>query len=140
MYCEIYNNIYLKKVSAVNCQPSMVIVQFPTYLGPSFLPDEENCVPILPMKKHHFDKKDHTRTAFPLLLGYALTIHKVSLQFVCMYVCMYVCMNVCMYVYICIYIYIYIYIYICVCVCVCVFIYVYIYIYICIHIYIYNVI
>ena len=56
--------------------PSMVIVQFPQYIGPSYLKDYPNCVPIVPMKKDWFTgKKLCWRIMLPLKLAYGTTIH-----------------------------------------------------------------
>ena len=56
--------------------PSMVIVQFPQYIGPSYLNDCNNCVPIVPMKKDWFTgKKLCWRRMLPLKPAYGTTIH-----------------------------------------------------------------
>ena len=56
----------------------MLLLQFPSYTGPSYLPDEEKIVPIYPIHAnwHTRDKDEMTRTQFPLIPGYAITVHK----------------------------------------------------------------
>ena len=59
--------------------PRAVLVQFDGYIGPTF-PNKDNVeklVPIVPVT-HTWKKQKTTmtRTALPLILGYALTIHK----------------------------------------------------------------
>ena len=57
--------------------PAFLICHFPGYLGHAFLPGEEGTVPIFPVRKEWYDqKKLYSRTGYPLLLGYSLTIHK----------------------------------------------------------------
>ena len=48
--------------------PNMVLVQFPQYIGPSYLEDCNNCVPIMPIKRDW-------RIMLPLKPAYATTIH-----------------------------------------------------------------
>ena len=56
--------------------PSMVIVQFPQYIGPSYMKDCNNCVPIVPLKKYWFTgKKLCWRRMLPLKPAYGTTIH-----------------------------------------------------------------
>ena len=56
--------------------PSLVIVQFPDYIGPSFLNDLEKCVPIVPLRRSWFmGKKLCWRIMLPLKLAYATSIH-----------------------------------------------------------------
>ena len=58
--------------------PALLLVHFPNYIGPSFLEDEECIVPVVP----HFSTWRNragvsmSRTQFPLIYGYAITIHK----------------------------------------------------------------
>ena len=59
--------------------PRAVLVIFDVYIGPTF-PNKDNVeklVPIVPVT-HTWKKQKTTmtRTALPLILGYALTIHK----------------------------------------------------------------
>ena len=59
--------------------PRAVLVKFDGYIGPTF-PNKDNVeklVPIVPVS-HTWKKQKTTmtRTALPLILGYALTIHK----------------------------------------------------------------
>ena len=58
--------------------PDMLLLQFPSYTGPSYLPDEEKIVPIYPIQAtwHTRDKDEMARTQFPLIPGYAITVHK----------------------------------------------------------------
>ena len=56
--------------------PCIVIVQFPQYIGPSYLKDYNNCVPIVPRKKDWFTgKKLCWRIMLPLKPAYGTTIH-----------------------------------------------------------------
>ena len=57
--------------------PSVVICNFPGYTGPSFLPDHPHSFPIVPIQRIWHDKSTVcSRTALPLSLAWALTIHK----------------------------------------------------------------
>ena len=60
--------------------PDMLLVHFPGYKGPSCLgpEEEETVVPIFPVQAEWYNdrRKRLTRTQFPLLYGYAITIHK----------------------------------------------------------------
>ena len=59
--------------------PDMLLVRFPNYTGPSYRPDlEEHLVPIFPTLAVWYsrDRRCMTRFQFPLLPGYAITIHK----------------------------------------------------------------
>ena len=57
--------------------PAFVLVEFKDYIGPAFLPDHPTWVPIKAITKNWWDKnKQLSRTQFPLMLGYSLTIHK----------------------------------------------------------------
>ena len=59
--------------------PESVIVIFPDYKGPSYLKDVPNAVPITPVCREWFSNKIHcSRTMFPFILGYALSIHKLQ--------------------------------------------------------------
>ena len=56
--------------------PCIVIVQFPQYIGPSYLKDYNNCVPIVPRKKDWFTgKKLCWRIMLPLKPAYGTIIH-----------------------------------------------------------------
>ena len=58
--------------------PAMLICRFPTYKGPSFLPEISDClVPVFPVRRDWMSGKvSYSRTMFPLLLAYSMTIHK----------------------------------------------------------------
>ena len=57
--------------------PSVVICTFPGYTGPSFLPGVPNSFPVVPIQRVWNDKSTVcSRTALPLSLAWALTIHK----------------------------------------------------------------
>ena len=54
----------------------MVIVQFPQYIGPSFLENCNNCVPIFPIRRDWYrGKKPCWRIMLPLKPAYGTTIH-----------------------------------------------------------------
>ena len=53
--------------------PEAIIVEVPDYCGPSFYADEPTWVPILPMTVYKKDTRK-SRTQFPLVAGFALTI------------------------------------------------------------------
>ena len=56
--------------------PSMVIVQFPQYIGPTYLDNCNNCVPIVPIRRVWFSgKKTCWRIMLPLKMAYGTTIH-----------------------------------------------------------------
>ena len=56
--------------------PSMVIVQFPQYIGPSYLKNCNNCVPIVPIRRDWYSgKKPCWRRMLPLKAAYGTTIH-----------------------------------------------------------------
>ena len=60
-----------------NGMPHFIVVAFPDYLGPSFLPDHPGTVPIFPRTAEwKVGTKQCTRRSFPLIPAYALTIHK----------------------------------------------------------------
>ena len=57
--------------------PAFVLVYFPQYTGPSFHPNEEKIVPIVPVLRKWYDSRtEHNRTMLPLIPSYAITIHK----------------------------------------------------------------
>ena len=56
--------------------PDMVIVEFDQYIGPSFLADEEKCIPVVVQERHFIKNKEQClRKALPLKPGYAISIH-----------------------------------------------------------------
>ena len=58
-------------------RPAMVVVDFPAYIGPALFPDHPTWVPITAVTKNWWEKqKQMSRTQFPLMLGWSLTIHK----------------------------------------------------------------
>ena len=62
--------------------PSIVIVQFPQYIGPSYLKDCSNCVPIVPIRRDWYSgKKPCWRIMIPLKPAYGTTIHSSQGQF-----------------------------------------------------------
>ncbi|XP_070182372.1 uncharacterized protein [Littorina saxatilis] len=59
--------------------PVAVIGIFDDYCGPSFLPDISKSVPICPVRRTWFSNKVQcTRVMLPMILGYALSIHKLQ--------------------------------------------------------------
>ena len=58
--------------------PAMLICRFPAYKGPSFMPElGDHLVPVFPVQRDWMSgKKSYSRTAFPLLLAYSMTIHR----------------------------------------------------------------
>ena len=62
--------------------PLAVIVSFDNYKGPTLLPDYPSSVPIVPIRRtwnQNLPKdKQCARTMLPLMLGYALSIHKLQ--------------------------------------------------------------
>ena len=55
--------------------PEAIVCDFPDYCGPVFYPDEPTWVPILPMTAFKNGTR-MTRTQFPLVPGFALTVNK----------------------------------------------------------------
>ena len=55
--------------------PKAVIIQFDEYLGPSFHPYIDKCVPVIPITATD-DSGTKERTQIPITLGWAMTIHK----------------------------------------------------------------
>ena len=56
--------------------PDFIIVQVYQYTGPSYLPDEPKCVPIVPITRHWFlNNKQCSRTMLPIRPAYAISIH-----------------------------------------------------------------
>jgi len=59
--------------------PAAIIATFEEYRGPPYLPDLPKSVPIVPVRREWFSNKIHcTRTMLPMILGYALSIHKLQ--------------------------------------------------------------
>jgi hypothetical protein len=59
--------------------PAGIIATFDDYKGPPFLPNLEKSVPIVPVRRDWHANKIHcTRTMLPIILGYALSIHKLQ--------------------------------------------------------------
>ena len=57
--------------------PEFVIVHFPKYIGPEFIPGQPGTVPIFPQcREWMIGENKFSRKALPLLLGYAVTIHR----------------------------------------------------------------
>ena len=55
--------------------PDALVCEFPAYCGPAFYEDEPKWVPILPLTSYK-DGTRMSRTQFPLVAGYALTVNK----------------------------------------------------------------
>ena len=59
--------------------PVAIIATFNSYIGPPFLPGLANSVPICPVTTDwHSQKMKLTRRMLPIILGYALSIHKLQ--------------------------------------------------------------
>ena len=58
------------------CMPLCALVRFDTYDGPAFFPDDPKVVPIVPATSHFGSDKSMSRTNLPLILAWAITIHK----------------------------------------------------------------
>ena len=59
--------------------PICLIVTFEKYYGPSFIDSLPKSVPICPIRREWFSQqKSYSRTMLPLILGYALSIHKLQ--------------------------------------------------------------
>ena len=59
--------------------PICLIVTFDRYYGPSFIESLPKSVPICPVRREWFSQqKTYSRTMLPLILGYALSIHKLQ--------------------------------------------------------------
>jgi ATP-dependent DNA helicase PIF1 len=57
--------------------PAVVLVKVDQYIGPSYLEEIDKVVPIVPKSFSWFqDQKECTRTALPLVLSWAISIHK----------------------------------------------------------------
>ena len=69
--------IYKEGNCPSNKLPDLVICHFPNYIGPSFVADQEKLVPLAPKRATWFAKnQEFSRTQYPLILSWALTIHK----------------------------------------------------------------
>jgi hypothetical protein len=59
--------------------PAAIIATFEEYRGPPYLPNLPKSVPIVPIRREWYSNKVHcTRTMLPMILGYALSIHKLQ--------------------------------------------------------------
>ena len=57
--------------------PTLILVQFDDYSGPSFLNDQERVVPISLQQNTYIVKKNqYTRSQFPLVPAYGVSIHR----------------------------------------------------------------
>ena len=57
--------------------PRFVLVYFPQYTGPSFIPGQDGIVPIEPLTRTWNESKIQlSRRMLPLVSSYAITIHK----------------------------------------------------------------
>ena len=57
--------------------PDLVICHFPDYTGPSYLSGQEKMVPLAPLQASWTVKgQQFSRSQYPLILGWAITIHK----------------------------------------------------------------
>ena len=69
--------VFQEGVHPGNGMPHFIVVAFPDYLGPPFLPDHPGTVPIFPRTAEwKVGTTQCTRRSFPLIPAYALTIHK----------------------------------------------------------------
>ena len=58
-------------------QPAFLLVEFPTYIGPSFIEGQPNLVPVTAITTNWVNKGNQlSRTQFPLMPGWSITIHK----------------------------------------------------------------
>jgi hypothetical protein len=59
--------------------PAAIIGIFEDYKGPPYLPQVPKSVPIVPVRREwHANKVHCSRTMLPIILGYALSIHKLQ--------------------------------------------------------------
>ena len=70
--------VFEENKGPANAMPAFIVVTFPEYTGPAFIPGEPGTVPIFPrtVEWTSKNKERFTRRNFPLLPAYALTIHK----------------------------------------------------------------
>jgi hypothetical protein len=61
--------------AGVGSFPEAIVGRFPDYCGPAFYPEEPKWVPILPITRNKEGTR-MSRTQFPLVAGFALTINK----------------------------------------------------------------
>ena len=74
----IHSIIYAEN-SAPPALPIAIIATFREYIGPAYLQNIPRSVPICPVKRDWFSHKIHcTRLMLPVILGYALSIHKLQ--------------------------------------------------------------
>ncbi|KAL8570077.1 hypothetical protein ACOMHN_036354 [Nucella lapillus] len=75
---NVYDIVYAPNTKPPEL-PVAVIGIFDDYCGPSFLPDVPKSVPICPVQRTSISNKIHcSRTMLPIILGYALSIHKLQ--------------------------------------------------------------
>ncbi|KAL8590998.1 hypothetical protein ACOMHN_044990 [Nucella lapillus] len=75
---NVYDIVYAPNTKPPEL-PVAVIGIFDDYCGPSFLPDVTKSVPICPVQRTWISNKIHrSRTMLPIILGYALSIHKLQ--------------------------------------------------------------
>ncbi|KAL8586174.1 hypothetical protein ACOMHN_057736 [Nucella lapillus] len=75
---NVYDIVYAPNTKPPEL-PVAVIGIFDDYCGPSFLPDVPKSVPICPEQRTWISNKIHcSRTMLPIILGYALSIHKLQ--------------------------------------------------------------
>ena len=69
--------IYEEGKTPLDGLPAFLVVTFPDYTGPPFIPGEPGTVPIHTVMADWQERRTHCcRRNFPLILGYSLTIHK----------------------------------------------------------------
>ena len=75
--------IYKESDNREPTMPDLLLVKFPGYKAKSYLENEPNIVPIVPVEAAWTNKKHEllTRLQFPLIYGYAITIHKAKGRF-----------------------------------------------------------
>ncbi|KAL8605082.1 hypothetical protein ACOMHN_018883 [Nucella lapillus] len=75
---NVYDIVYAPNTKPPEL-PVAVIGIFDDYCGPSFLPNVPKSVPICPVQRTWISNKIHcSRTMLPIILGYALSIHKLQ--------------------------------------------------------------
>ena len=73
------HSIMYKEGTKPPALPFAIIGIFEEYLGPPFLDDVPKSVPITPVKRDFvINKKPHWRKMLPVILGYALSVHKLQ--------------------------------------------------------------